>query len=59
MMPILLLVIFMFLSAVLGGERWKSRTNKYVLIAAVALTQTLLLLLAMYTMNMPKGSYLP
>jgi hypothetical protein len=59
MLPVLTLVIFMAFSAILGAESRHKKSTQYIMIAAIALSQTLLLLLDMYTMKMPKGSYLP
>lgn len=59
MLPVVTLVLFLGLSAALGRERWQSKTTKYVLVAGIALLQTILTLIFMYTMKVPKGTYLP
>lgn len=59
MLPIVTIVAFLGLSAILGKEKWQSKTTKYILIAGIALLQTVFTLIFMYTMKMPKGTYLP
>lgn len=54
MLPIITLVMLMAFAGILGRERWQRKTTKYILIAAIALLQTALVLLDMYTMKVPK-----
>lgn len=59
MLPVIILVALFGLSARLGAGRWQKKTTTYFVIASIALLQTVLVLLFMYTMKVPKGSYLP
>lgn len=59
MMPVVFIVAFLGLNGVLGKERWQSKTTKYILMAGLALLQTIFTLVFMYTMKAPRGTYVP
>ncbi len=59
MLPVIVLVGCLMLSAILGQKEWRSKSVKITVISAVAMLQTLLYLVLLFTMKMPKGNYLP
>jgi len=54
MIPILTLIMLMAVAAILGAQRWRGKTSKYLLITLIALIQTALILFDMFTMKTPK-----
>lgn len=54
MIPIVFISIVMAVSAILGGEKWQSKSTQYIVVAVLAFLQTAFVLLYMFTMKMPQ-----
>lgn len=45
----------MFVSIILGAEKWRGKSTKYLFVAILAVLQTALLVFDMFTMKVPHG----
>ncbi len=54
MIPLLTLICGMGATLAIGARRWRRTSTKYYLLSVVALIQTCLILLDMFTMQIPK-----
>ena len=59
MLPLFILLGLMGVTAYVGSGNWRGNSSRYFVIAAIAFVQTLLVLVLMYTMKVPKGKFLP
>jgi O-antigen ligase len=55
MLALSVLIFFMAVATILGAKRWQRKSTKYLVIAIVALLQTVLVAINMFTMKIPKG----
>lgn len=53
MLAIVTLIFFMVLAIMLGGQRWRGKSIKYIILIILALMQTALIVLDMFTMKAP------
>ncbi|MGO9480408.1 MAG: hypothetical protein ACLP05_01325 [Candidatus Kryptoniota bacterium] len=54
MLAIVTLILFMALAIIMGNEQWRGKSGQYVILTMLALLQTALIALDMFTMKMPK-----
>ncbi len=53
MQPLLSLISLMIVTIVLGKGNWSSKSVKYAIVVVVAMLQTILVLIGMFTMKAP------